>query len=83
MTTIALEFGDRFESLSTVQRREALAVLTLALFTNSLETGRVGFNLSIHCCTVPRKFYLLTGQLTRDGWLDLSIALAHSLKENP
>lgn len=83
MTTIALEFGDRLESLSLLQKREALIILNLAALCLSFEAAIDIYDSSVLPIAVPRKFYLLAEQLTGDGCLALSIALAHSLRDNP
>lgn len=83
VNAIALEIGDRFECLTSLQRNEALLLVSLTLFTGSIDLALNHFNLSVASTSLPRKFCLLVGQLTRDGWLSLSIALAQSLREHP
>ncbi|GAP99138.1 hypothetical protein [Leptolyngbya sp. NIES-2104] len=80
LSTIALEFGDHFEKLTIIQKREALAVMGLTTFAESLSEAQVMFHCSVMFSCVPRNFYLLAEQLTPDGRLALSIALAQSLR---
>jgi hypothetical protein len=77
---IATEFGDRFEFLGHFQRREAIAILSLAGLIGDMEVAVGLFHTSVSVVTLPRNFFLLSNQLTRDGWLGLSIDLADSLR---
>jgi hypothetical protein len=79
-SAIATEFGDRFEYLSPFQRREAMAILSLAGLMGDLEIVVGLFHTSVSVVTLPRNFFLLSNQLTRDGWLGLSIDLADSIR---
>lgn len=83
LAAIALEFGDYLEFLTPEQRREALLLISLTTYTGSIHLAANHFALSISTMSLPRKFGLLAGRLSRNGLLTLSIALAQSLKDYP
>ena len=80
LAAIALEFGDSFEFLTIHQRREALLLISLTTYTGSIHPAASRLDLPISTMSLPRKFGLLAGELSRDGWITLSMALLNSLK---